>query len=474
MRKFTSFHGSKDMTEGKPMQLILGFGLPLLFGLLFQQLYNMVDSIIVGQFLGVNSLAAVGSTGSINFLILGFCIGICNGFAIPVAQAFGAKDTKNLKKYITNSLWMSVLFSIVITIVVGILTRPILEWMKTPEAIIDEAFTYIFIVFMGIPATFLYNVTSGILRSLGNSIIPVVFLVFSSILNIILDLLLVKPIGVAGAAIATVTAQAISGVLSLLYTIQKYRSLSFTKTDWKISSKHCVTLCGMGVPMGLQYSITAIGSVLLQASVNAMGELVVAAVAAGTKISIFICCPFDAMGSTMATYGGQNVGAQKLDRIHQGLKDCIQLGIGYSVFAFAMLAMFGKQLALLFVDASETELIEYTYQFLLGNSAFYICLALVNIVRFMIQGLGYSSFAILAGVCEMIARGIAGVFLVPLFGYVFVTLASPLAWILADAFLIPAYFHVMKKLEKKQQEKQAFHAINFPKHTPYKIAKKLS
>lgn len=173
--------GSKDLTQGKPMQLILGFGIPLLLGLLFQQLYNMVDSIIVGQLLGVNSLAAVGSTGSLNFMILGFCIGICNGFAIPIAQTFGAKDMKNLKKYIANSIWMSILFSISITAIVGILTRSILEWMKTPTAIIDEAYTYIFIVFMGIPATFLYNVASGILRSLGNSVIPVVFLVFSSI-----------------------------------------------------------------------------------------------------------------------------------------------------------------------------------------------------------------------------------------------------------------------------------------------------
>jgi len=255
--------------------------------------------------------------------------------------------------------------------------------------------------------------------------------------------------GVAGAAVATVTAQTISGILSLLYMIRKYRSLNFQKHDWKFSAKHSLTLCGMGVPMGLQYSITAIGSVLLQTSVNAMGEVIVAAVAAGTKINIFICCPFDAMGSTMATYGGQNVGAGKLDRIHEGLKDCIKLGMYYALFAFTFLAIFGKQLALLFVDVQETELIEHTYQFLLVNSAFYFALALVNIVRFMIQGLGYSSFAILAGVCEMIARGVSGVFLVPAFGFLFVTAASPLAWICADAFLIPAYLYVMKRLKRK-------------------------
>lgn len=449
MRKLINSKGSKDLTEGKPLQLILGFGLPLLFGLLFQQLYNMVDSIIVGQILGVNSLAAVGSTGSINFMILGFCIGICNGFAIPSAQTFGAKDFDNLKKYITNSVWMSVIFSIIITTIVGLLTRNILTWMRTPSSIIEEAYSYIFIVFMGIPATFLYNMVSGILRSLGDSVTPVIFLVFSSLLNIVLDFILVKPMGVAGAAIATVTAQAISGVICLLYMIQKYKSLAFTKNDWYFSPKHALHLCGMGVPMGLQYSITAIGSVILQSAVNAMGETIVAAVAAGTKISMFACCPFDAMGSTMATYGGQNVGAMRLDRINQGLKDCIKLGVGYSLLALVFMVLFGQKLALLFVDAEETELIQYIYQFLIGNALFYIPLAFVNIVRFMIQGLGYSTFAILAGVCEMFARGIVGFFLVPAFGYLFVTIASPVAWIFADAFLIPAYLYVMKRLHRK-------------------------
>ncbi len=462
MRNFTNSTNTKDLTEGKPMKLILEFGLPLLFGLLFQQFYNMVDTVIVGQMLGVNSLAAVGSTGSINFMILGFCIGVCNGFAIPIAQCFGAKDTQNLKKYITNSVWMSILFSILITVVICLLTRNILVWMKTPDSILDEAYSYIFIVFLGIPAIFLYNMCSGILRSLGNSVIPVVFLVSSSILNIVLDLLLVKPMGVAGAAVATVIAQLLSGVLSVLYIIYKYRSLSFEKTDWRFRKLHSLNLCKIGIPMGLQYSITAIGSVLLQASVNAMGETIVAAVTAGTKISVFIYCPFDAMGSTMATYGGQNVGAQKLDRIRQGVKDCTKLGFAYSVISFTFLAIWGKQLILLFVDKTETDLIQYAYYLLLANSAFYFALALVNIYRFMIQGLGYSTLAILAGVCEMIARGIAGVYLVPAFGFTFVALASPLAWVLADIFLVPAYLHVMKQLEKRQSQ-QKLNAVNFSK-----------
>lgn len=443
---FKSLNGTKDMTDGKPMKLILEFGLPLLFGLIFQQMYNMVDSIIVGQKLGVDALAAVGSTGSINFMILGFCIGVCNGFAIPVAQTFGAKDFSNLKKYIANGVMVAAVFAAVMTVAVGLFTRQILIVMDTPEAILEQAYSYIFIIFMGIPAAFLYNMASGILRSLGDSVTPVIFLVFSSVLNVMLDLLLVSPLGVRGAGYATVISQAVSGVICLFYMIKKYQSLAFQKEDWHFSGSHAAKLCSMGVPMGLQYSITAIGSVVLQAAVNSMGEVIVAAVTAGSRISMLACCPFDAMGSTMATFGGQNVGAGRLDRVDKGLKDCVKLGIAYAVIAFLFMLVFGKKMALLFLDNPTDEIVTYIYYFVIANSAAYILLALVNIVRFMIQGLGFSTFAILAGVAEMVARAVSGFVLVPMFGYLFVILASPLAWVLADSFLIPAYLHVMKKL----------------------------
>ncbi len=445
---------TRDLTEGNPMKQILGFGLPLLLGMLFQQFYNMVDAVIVGQVLGVNSLAAVGSTGSINFMIVGFCMGICNGFAIPVAQAFGAKRQDELKRYITNTVWVAIIFSAVITTAVGLLTRQILYWMDTPEPIFREAYIYIFIVFMGIPAIILYNIVSGILRSMGDSVTPLIFLIFSSLMNIVLDLLLVRPLGVAGAALATVSAQGIAGAVCVFYFVYKYRYLKFTKEDWRFRFSYAWKLCSMGVPMGLQYSITAIGSVILQKSVNGLGEFYVAAMTAGIKIGMFVCCPFDAMGSTMATYGGQNVGAGKLDRVDRGLKDCIKLGAGYSLITFVFLALTGRYLALLFVKPEETELIRYIYIYLLCNSAFYFLLALVNIVRFMIQGLGYSGFAVFAGVFEMVARGVAGFVLVPLFGYVCAALASPLAWLLADLFLIPAYFYVMKKLRQRAEMQQ--------------------
>lgn len=441
--------GTKDLTHGNPMKLILNFGLPLLFGLVFQQLYNLVDSIIVGQILGVNALAAVGSTGSINFMVLGFCIGVCNGFAIPVAQSFGAKDMTEVKRYIANSCWMSVIFSVGLTVLIGVFTHKILELMNTPASIIEDAYTYIFIIFMGIPLIFLYNMVSAILRSLGNSVAPLVFLICSSVLNIILDLIMIKPMGVAGASVATITAQGISGIVSLIYMIIKYKHLDFKKDDWKLRGRHAKNLCGTGVPMGLQYSITGIGSIILQTSVNGLGEAVVASVAAGSKITVFLICPFDAMGTTMATYGGQNVGAKRLDRIHQGLKSCLLLGVIYSIFSLLVIIFAGRSLALLFVSKSETEIINYIYRFLLGNAACYVFLACVNIFRFLIQGLGYSAFAVIAGICEMVGRGLAGFVLVPKFGFFFVSIASPLAWIFADMFLIPAYFYVMKRLKRK-------------------------
>ncbi len=446
---FKGLNSTKNLTEGKPISLIMAFGIPLLLGLLFQQFYNMVDSIIVGQTLGVNALAAVGSTGSINFMIVGFCIGVCNGFGIPIAQSFGAKDFENLRKYITNSVWVSVIFAAGLTIAVGLLTRQILIWMQTPDTILDMAYSYIFIVFMGIPAIFLYNMAASILRSLGNSVTPLLFLIFSSLLNIVLDLVMVPRLGVAGAGIATVSAQVIAGFICLFYMIRKYKFLEIQGKDWRFSRKHAGKLCGMGVPMGLQYSVTAIGSVILQSAVNCLGEIAVAAMTAGSKISIFACCPLDAMGSTMATYGGQNVGAKRLDRVDRGMKDCIKLGIIYAILAFIVMLLFGKHLALLFVDSSETQLIQYVYMFLLANSGAYILLALVDIVRFMIQGLGYSTFAILAGVCEMVARAVAGFLLVPVFGFKGAIFASPLAWVFADLFLIPAYMYVMKRLRRK-------------------------
>lgn len=443
---------TKDMTTGSPVKLILGFSIPLLFGFLFQQFYNLVDTVIVGRILGVDALAAVGSTGSVNFLIIGFCMGVCSGFSIPVSHKFGAGDYVGMRKYVANCMWLAIAFAAVMTVLTTFLCRSILVLMKTPEDILDGAYAYIWVIFLGIPATYLYNLLSGIIRALGDSRTPVIFLLLSSFLNIGLDLffILYLKTGVEGAAWATVISQGISGICCLLFIMKKFEILHIKKEEWKPEAPFMGTLCGMGIPMGLQYSITAIGSVILQSATNTLGATAVASVTAGSRISGFLACPFDALGSTIATYGGQNVGAGKLERISKGMKTCVMIGAAYSVIALAVSFLFGRSLASLFVESSESVILDNARMFLVMNTLFYFPLALVNILRFLIQGVGFPRFAILAGVFEMLARALAGFLLVPVLGFMGACLGSPIAWVFADAFLIPAYLHVMGVLRKRQ------------------------
>ena len=444
---------TKDLTVGSPMRLILGFALPTLLGMVFQQFYNLVDAMIVGKLLGASALGAVGSTGSINFLVIGFCMGLCNGFVIPVAQRMGAGDYSRMRRYVANAAYLSAAFALVMTVATCLLCKRILTVTLTPEDIFTDAFVYIFIIFLGIPTTFLYNLLAGVIRSLGDSKTPVYFLALSSFLNILLDFILILRFdaGVAGAAIATVAAQGVSGLACLGYMVKKYPILRMSREERRLDGRACLTLCGQGIPMGLQYSITATGSIILQASVNTLGSLYVAGVTAGTKVYQLICCPFDAMGATMATYCGQNVGAVKLDRLGKGIKACSILGLGYSLLSLAVMLVLAPQFVMLFLSSKEAELallVELSTQYILVGATFFFPLALVNIVRFSIQGMGYSVFAILAGVLEMAARTGVGVLLVPVLGYTAVCFASPAAWVAADLFLIPASLWCIKRLRR--------------------------
>ena len=445
----------KDMTNGSPSKHILGFAVPMLFGMLFQQFYNLVDTIIVGKTLGVEALAGVGATGSINFMIIGFCMGVCNGFVIPVAQCFGAKKPADLRKYVFNGYICSIVFAIVLTLASVIFCRRILIIMNTPADIIDHAYNYIVVIFIGIPTVFLYNMVSGVIRSLGDSKTPVVFLVLSSIINVVLDffLILVCKMGVAGAGWATVTSQLISGLTCLIYMYKKYDILKGDKSERVLDRRFITNLCMNGVPMGLQYSITAIGSTILQAAVNTLGSTYVAAMTAGSKMFNFTCCPFDALGSTMATYAGQNVGAAKIKRLGQGVRSAMIIGSVYSVLSLIALYFTTDYIALLFVNASETTIIALTRQFILASACFYNPLTGVNVVRFCIQGMGFSVFAISAGILEMIGRAFAAIILIPSIGFMGACLASPIAWIAADAFLFPAFIHCAKKLNARHNIK---------------------
>lgn len=442
--------GTKNLTQGSPTKLIIGFAVPMLLGLLFQQFYSMVDTMIVGKWLGVTSLAAVGSIGSLNFMVIGFCTGVCTGFAIPVAQCFGAGNYRVLRKFVANSFWVSAAFAAVLTVTVCLACYDILVIMKTPDDIIGEAYQYIFVIFLGIPVTFLYNLLSGIIRALGDSKTPVYFLLMSSVINIVLDIvsIAVLHMGVEGPAWATVISQGVSGILCLVYMLKRFEILRIKKDEWKVDLRCIGTLFATGVPMGLQYSITAIGSVVLQSSVNTLGSSYVASVTAGSKVSLFFCCPFDALGGTMATYAGQNIGAKLPDRISKGIKSACLIGSVYAAAAFGVLYFFGKTIALLFLDSDQIQILDRVQEFLFANSLFYIPLTVLNVMRFSIQGMGYSVLAILAGVCEMVARVVVGFGIVPIVGYVAVCYASPLAWIMADLFLIPAYFACLKKKKK--------------------------
>ena len=288
---------TKDLTTGSPMRLIFSFTMPILFGMLFQQFYNLVDTMIVGKLLGAKALAAVGATGSINFFVIGFCTGLCSGFAIPVAQRMGARELSEMRRFVANAAYLAAAFALVLTAATGLLCRTILTVMRTPADIFENSNAYIFIIFMGIPATILYNLLAGIIRSLGDSKTPVYFLALSSFLNIFLDFALILwfGAGVAGAAIATVVSQGVSGVACLIYMTQKYPILRMTREERRLNGRYCGILCTMGVPMGLQYSITAIGSIVLQSAVNTLGSTYVAAVAAGTKLFHLLACPYDAI-----------------------------------------------------------------------------------------------------------------------------------------------------------------------------------
>lgn len=442
---------TKDMTSGNPTRLLVAFALPIICGTLFQQLYNMVDSIIVGKFLGVDALAAVGCCGSLNFLVIGFCNGTGSGMTIPIAQRFGAQDVSGLRKYVANSIYMGAVMAVVITLVTALNCRRILTLMNTPENIIADADRYFSVILLGIPATVLYNVSASIMRALGDSRRPLYFLIFSSVLNIILDLLFIVVLktGVMGASIATVASQLIAGILCVFYMMRRLPIVHVQGDQWKPSLQHIRHLCSVGVPMGLQFSITAVGSVILSSAVNSLGSIAVASMTAAGKIAMLFNMAHDSMGSAMATYAGQNLGAKKLERIGQGMKSSLIIMCCYAVAVTVIMALFGRTLSLLFVDSTEVDILDNVHFFLIVNSATSFLLAFVNIVRMTIQGLGYSNFALFAGIFEMIARTLVAFLLVPAFGFRGACFANAAAWLAADLFLVPGYFRVMRLLRAR-------------------------
>ena len=448
----------KDLTRGSPAKMILSFCMPLMIGQIFQQLYNMVDSIIVGRFAGTQELSAVGSTGSLSFMVIGFVLGMCSGFSIPVSQSFGEGDYKKLRRYFVNGIYLTLIISVVLTFVTVSLTGPVLKIMNTPDDIFDMAYSYISTVFAGLVATFFYNFFAGIMRALGDSRTPLYLLIFSSVVNVVLDLVFVVvfKMAVFGVAVATVIAQAVSALLAFIIILKKFPILHAEKDEKALNVKLCGRLLYIGLPMALQFSVTAVGSIMLQSAVNGLGSDAIAAVTVAGKIQLMLVLPCETVGLTMATYCGQNLGAQRLDRIKTGMVKSIIIALVYCVGA-AFLAYFaGESLSLLFLDSSQGEVIALAGRFLKTCAYFYPILSVLYIYRNALQGLGYSIPAMLAGVFELFARGSMGLFVIPAFGYSAVCFAHPSAWIAADVFLIPAYyvaFHIVsKRIAQKQTE----------------------
>ena len=439
-----------DMTVGSPARGILHFALPLVLGYILQQMYQVIDAAIVGRWIGVGALAAVGASSSINFLVMGFCNGSCAGFAIPVAQAFGGKDYHKMRIYVANAVRIAVAFAAVITLLTCMFCTKILGLVNTPADIFHDAWTFLFLQFLAIPFTMGYNLLSGFIRALGNSKQPFFFLIIASLVNIALDVLLILIIGmgVAGAGVATLLSQAFATLLCWLYIRSKMRLLIPTGEERSYDNKRVSILLNNGVPMGLQFSITGIGIIMLQSANNSLGTVCVASFTAAMRIKYLFTCVFENIGVAMATYCGQNIGARKLDRVRRGVKDAIVIMLVYFVLTVLIIYPFADEMMMLFVKSGEQEVIDNAAMFMRIANYFYPALGLLTIFRYSIQGLGYSNLSMMSGVMEMIARCGVSLWLVPALAFKGVCLGDPVAWVFADIFLIPAFLWLYHHLKR--------------------------
>lgn len=434
------------MTTGSPMKIIFNFTLPIFIGNVFQQFYNMADAVIVGKFVGNKALAAVGSTGTIMFLIYGFVVGMTAGFTVLTAQKFGAGDMPAMRRTVVGASFLSLVVGLVLTAAFMVFMKPWLVLMHTPEDIFADAYAYIMIISAGILAQMLYNLLASILRALGNSKVPLYFLILAALLNIVLDLVLiiVFHMGAAGAAVATVISQGISGVLCLFYIIRKVPLLRLTRDDRHLSGDLLRTQIRIGIPMALQYSITAVGTMMVQSALNILGSTLVAAYTAAGKIEQIVTQAYVAMGTTMATYGAQNMGAGDVSRIRQGFKASTIIGVIYAIVSAVLVMTVGKYMTYLFVSEDVALIMDSVNTYLICVGIFFIPLAIVNIYRNGIQGLGYGLLPMMAGVAELVGRGVVAVIAAGQKSYLGVCLASPAAWVLASLLLIGMYYYVVK------------------------------
>ena len=443
---------AKDMTSGKPIKLIWNFTIPLLIGNLFQQLYNMADTFIVGRTIGVHALASVGSTGSIIFLILGFANGLTAGLAIPLAQRYGAKDYSGVKRSFYVSILISAMVAILLTILSMLFCRQILEIMQTPVEIIDGAYDYLMVIFAGIFSSMAFNLLSNIFRSIGDAKTPLYFLVIACIMNIILDVVFIAGfgMGVEGAGYATVLSQIFSALACILYIWKKIPILRLNSKDFVAESSDVKEHVRISFPMAFQSSIIAIGAIIIQITLNQLGATAVAAYTAAQKIDQVAILPMMSFGVTMATFVAQNYGAKKYDRIWRGVRDCIKLSLTFAISVGIILNVFSPIFIRAFVGVGHEEVVELGAIYFITNGTMYSLLSLLFIYRYTLQGVGKTFTPTVAGIMELCMRAFAAVVLSNLYGYTGATMANPLAWLGSLIPLMIAYYLFKNKFPKEQ------------------------
>lgn len=421
---------SMDLTVGHPLKQILLFALPLVFGTMFQQLYSFADTVIVGRCLGIDALAAVGATYSLHFLILGFVQGACVGFGIPLAQSFGAGEKRELHRFLWNGFWVGSFFSVLLTVGTVILAAPLMAAMNTPENIFSMGVSYIRILFLGIPASILYNYSASVLRALGDSRHPFYFLLFSSILNVVLDYVFITDFhtGVEGAAAATVISQLVSGLLNTWWMFRRMELIEIRREDMGLSFRHIRKLCIIGLPMGVEYSVSAVGAILLQDAINILGSGAVAAQTAGEKIRQMFTLPMESIGMAMATYAGQNFGAGRMDRIKRGIRDGIVIQALYCAVVWVILLLMKGILVQLVLGSGSIQVARNAEKYLMICSCLFLLHGLLMIFRNVLQGMGYAGHAVLSGIWELAGRGLGGWIAVSGAGFTAVCFANPMAW----------------------------------------------
>ena len=442
---------SKSLTAGKPWRVILIFAIPLLIGNVVQQMYQVIDAVVVGRNLGVDALAAVGSTGGIFFLLIGFSWGMTTGFAIPTAQAFGAEDPAAVRRSVAAGTTLTALTGLAVTAIGVLSVRAFLQLLQTPASLLEEATTFATVSFSGALAIMFFNYLSAILRARGDSTTPLVFLIISSVVNMGLVLLFVRylGLGVGGAAGATVSAQALSVVLCLIYIYRAVPALRVSKADLLACGPDMMPHLRLGLPMGFQTSIIAIGALAVQVRLNLLGPEAVAAYTTAMRVDGLATAFLASLGLAASTFVAQNYGARLFDRIRVGIRQSLAIGIATALLLAFLLITFGTVFVRAFVGTGNDEVVGMAHSFLVINGSFYWVVSILFITRGGLQGIGRMTIPTLSGVLELALRVAAAVFLGGLFGFVGVAWASPLAWIGATLLLVPAWLRALKRLRAR-------------------------